>query len=302
MNAAEEVRHKLAAAPIDLRLAVQFSPREQRDALTALFAVYLEIREIPLECSDAGVARTKLAWWQEEISLLAEHKSRHPLTQYLAQCIGARPLPTEPCMEIIAGAHTDVSTFAFPHFEDVERYCYRCGGALMELAALLAGAQQPATLDAARRLGIAWQLANIVVTTPTHAQHGRVYFATDDLHKHGVDRHIVGEAHTGTGLEALLADYAQRARAFADAAASAPLPEPQAMVAARVLNSLAQARLKKFEWLDYKLSGPPVKLRPFAALFTAWRSARYAVLLSGAKSSIHPSPTGRGQPPHSGGG
>ncbi|MGH8282765.1 MAG: squalene/phytoene synthase family protein [Gammaproteobacteria bacterium] len=274
MMTSDSARRKLAAAPADFRFAVLFAPREQRKALTVLFAVYLEIREILHECSDPGVAGIKLAWWQEEINLLLEHKPRHPLSQHLARFIDKRPLPLRPFLEIIEGARTDINAPAFPHFADVERYCYRRGGALTELAALLTGAKYAVILNAVRSLGIGWQLANIVVQASLHAQHGRVYFAADDLRKHGVDKHIVAGIHTDAGLKALLADYARRARAFRDAALVNPSSKDRTLATGWILNGLAQARLNKFARRDYNADAAPVDLHPLAALFTAWRSAR----------------------------
>lgn len=276
MNLSDPAQQKLTAAPSDLRFAVLFVSREQRDALTALFAVYLEIREILQECNDSNVALAKLGWWQEEIVLFIQNKPRHPLSINLLRFTNTQPLPSQPFLDIIESVHTDIAKPWFPHFEDVERYCQRRGGALLELAALLAGAQQATTLDAARQLGLAWQLAEIALTGMEHAQHGRIYFAADDLHKHGVDRHIVGDAHTDTGIRALLADYAQRARAFRDTAMADLSTERQTLSSSLVLNGLAQARLRKFARLYYNPGVAPLELRPLVALYTAWHSARNA--------------------------
>ncbi len=273
---AEQARRKLAAAPADLRFAVLFTPRGQREALTALFAIYVEIREILRECSDAGVAQAKLAWWREEIGLLGEHKPRHPLSLNLLAASKKRGLPVQPFLGIIESVRADIAAPPFPHFADVEHYCQCRGGTLVELAALLRGAQQQTTLAAARRLGAAWQLADIVTQGAVYAEHGRVYFAADDLRKHGVDRHIVGDAHTDTGLKKLLADYAQRARTLRDTAKADITAECDMLCSGWILNGLAEARLKKITRPDYKPGGAPVELRPLAALITAWRSARAA--------------------------
>ncbi len=274
MTTSDPARRKLATAPVDLRFALLFAPRAQREALAALLAIYLEIREILHKCSDPGVAEVKLAWWQEEIRLLLEHKPRHPLSQNLAGFAEKTHLPLQPFLEIIEAVRMDVGTPSFSHFADVEIYCYRRGGALTELAASLAGTQQAITLDAARALGIGWQLANIVIQTPLHAQQGRVYFATDDLHKHSMEKHIVAGTHTDAGLKALLADYARRAHAFRDAAIINPSSTNQVLSAGWILNGLAQARLNKFAQRNYNTTAAPVELHPLSSLFTAWRSAR----------------------------
>ena len=275
MNAAEEARHKFSSAPTDLRFAVLFSPRAQRAALTALLAMYLEIREILHECSDADVARAKLTWWQEEVGLLSEQQPRHPLAINLVQYLPKPFASKELLLEIIEGFETDISSPAFRCFKEVERYCQQRGGALLQLTAVFAGAQQAATMAAARNLGTAWQLADIVVQTGEHARHGRSYFAAEDLRKHGLDRHIVVKTHTDAGLKALLSDYAQRAQTLEDSALSQPSVEPQRLVAARVLNGLARARLKKFATRGYDTMQPPVELRPLARLLIAWFCARH---------------------------
>ena len=276
MNPAEEVRRKLAAAPADLRFAVLFAPRAQRSVLAALFAVYLEIREILRECSDAEVARAKLEWWREEIARLTAHRARHPLSIRLDRQTRDAPLPTEPLSAIIESVATDINAAPFRDFDAVEQYCRQRGGALTELAAALAGACTPGTLTAARLLGRSWQLADIVVHGLVYAEHGRIYFAADDLRKHGIDQHVSGTAHSVAGVRALLADYAARARALHASALAQTEVNWSNLCVGLVLGGLAQARLKKFARSGYPEAAAPVELQPFAQLWTAWRSARRA--------------------------
>lgn len=276
MNPAEEERRKLACAPADLRFAVLFAPRAQRSVLTALFALYLEIREILRECSDAEVARAKLGWWREEIARLTEHRARHPLTIRLDQQVRDAVLPTEPLYEIIESVATDINATPLHDFDDVEKYCDQRGGALTELAAALAGPRTPATLEAARLLGRSWQLADIVLHGLAYAEHGRIYFASDDLRKHGIDRHVSGASHSLAGVRALLEDYAGRARALHATALAQTGVVWSDLGVGLVLGGLAYARLKKFAQTGYREAAAPVELRPFAQLWTAWRSARRA--------------------------
>ena len=274
MNAAEEARRKLASAPADFHFAVLFSPRAQRAALTALLAVFLEILEVLHECSDVAVAHAKLDWWREEVLLLAERRPRHPLAIYLAQFLPQASACSGAFVDIIESVAADISPPTFQRFQEVEHYCQYRGGALLQLTTLLASAQHAATAAAARNLGTAWQLADSVVRTGQDARRGRVYFAAEDLRRHGLDRHIVAGAHTDAGLKVLLAEYARQAQAHANAASEQVCVESRALIAAQVLNGLAQARLKKFAAGGYDTGQPPVELRPFAQLLTAWHSAR----------------------------
>jgi phytoene synthase len=277
MSTAGQVEARLAAAPLDFRLTLSFSPVPQRAALTALFSVYLEIREVPAECHDPGVADVKLRWWEEEIDALYASKARHPLTQalqpHLAPLAGRQGL----FLDLLTGARTDIAGAGLAGFEDVKRYCYRHSGALTELTALLGGARSKQALLSARLLGNSRRLADIAVRGSAEALQGRVYFAAEDLKSHGVDRHISGATHTDDSVRALVQDYAERARRMhAEALAGVPADERPASTPARILAALALKRLAKFERAGFKPADEPVELHPLPALFTAWRVARRA--------------------------
>jgi phytoene/squalene synthetase len=52
-----------------------FLPPEKRRAITALYAFCREVDDVVDECSDTDLARTKLAWWRNEVSALFSMKS-----------------------------------------------------------------------------------------------------------------------------------------------------------------------------------------------------------------------------------
>ena len=275
MNPANQAEAKLAAAPFDFRLSLIFVPTDARATQTALHAVYLELHEVPREARDPGVADVKLRWWEEEIACLYAGKPRHPLTQaltpYLAALAGRQAL----FLDLIAGTRMDIAGAGFPTFEDVKRYCFRQSGALAELSAVLAGALSEQTLLAARLLGNATCLAEIANGGIAAALQGRLYFAQEDLKRHGVDKHINGETHAQAPVLALVRDYGDRARAMADGAIeTAPQAERHALRVWAVRHGLALKRLARQQSLGTLQIAEPVELHPLSALFTAWRSAR----------------------------
>jgi phytoene synthase len=275
MNPAAEAQEKIAAAPLDLRLALTFSPPAGRAALTALFAAYLEIREIPVECRDPGVAGAKLGWWEDEVEALYRGRPRHPLTQSLAPSLDALKGNRQAFLDLIAGTRMDMTGSQFQSFEDLKRYLYRHSGALAELTAALGGARSKEALFAARLLGNSCRLAEIVNDGIAAALKGRLYFAAEDLKRHGVDRHISEGQHSGKPVRALLRDYAERSRNMgAEALAASPASERNPLTAWRILQALAQKRVAKLEARDFRAAAKPVELHPLPALFTAWRAAR----------------------------
>ena len=271
MNPDPQVQAKLANAPLDFRLALTFSDPSHRQAIAALMAVYLEIREIPAECRDPGVAEVKLRWWEEEIGALYAGKPRHPLTVALYPHLAPLAGKQSVFLDLVSGTRMDVVMPGFASFEDLKRYCYRHSGALAELSVLLGGARSREALLSARLLGNSTRLADIAVRGTAEALHGRVYFAAEDLKKHGVDRHITGATHHDAPVRALVQDYRERTRAMhREAVVGVPTTEARAFVAWRVLSALAVKRVMKSPGPDAE----PVELHPLSALFTAWRAAR----------------------------
>ena len=275
MNSSAQAEQKLAAAPLDFRLALVFSPLADRAAQTALFALYLEIREVPVECRDPGVAEVKLAWWQQEIEALYAGKPRHPLARALMPHLGPLAGHKSLFLDLIAGTRMDITGSGLASYEDVKRYCYRHSGALAELGALVCGARSQETLLAARLFGNSHRLAYITTAGTAQALHGRVYFAAEDLQAHGVDRHVHGETGSDAAIAALLRDYAGRVRGMhRDALAGAPAAERGALAAWRAMSALGLKRVAKLEARGFGGAAEPVELHPLNALFTAWRGAR----------------------------
>ncbi|MGH8399657.1 MAG: squalene/phytoene synthase family protein [Gammaproteobacteria bacterium] len=262
-------------AAADLRYAIQFSPRNHRARLVALCELYTEIREIPRECRDPGVAETKLRWWEEEIELMLDGRARHPRSQAFWAQHGKLNLTNKLFLDIIDNARQDIQPPSFPVFDDVKRYCKQRGGSFTALAVGLCGADSLITLGAAHNLGYAWQLADIVTHSAVDARRGRVYFAVEDLRHHRVDQHVVEGTHSDAGLKTLLSDYSLRAQQLIEEAhAATPEMERDTLVTASILAALARGRLRKLARRHFVTGAGTVELSPLSALLTAWSTAR----------------------------
>jgi phytoene synthase len=221
------------------------------------------------------VAAVKLAWWEDEIEALYRAKARHPLTQALAPAMESLASHKHAFLDLVAGTRMDVTGSQFASFEDLKRYCYRRSGTLAELSAALCGAQTQDAFLAARLLGNSYRLAEIVSDGIAAALKGRLYFASEDLEKHGLERHISEGYHSDAPVRALLKDYAARSKSMAEEAhAMLPSPERASLAPWQILQALAQKRVRKLEARGFKAGSEPVELHPLPALFTAWRAAR----------------------------
>lgn len=71
----------------NLYYATLFETQKNKILIITLHAFLYELSEIIQECSDPGVARIKLKWWQEEIERLFNQQARHPVTRQMQECI-----------------------------------------------------------------------------------------------------------------------------------------------------------------------------------------------------------------------
>jgi len=75
----------------NLYYATVFDKTKIKTTIITLHAFLYELSNIIYECSDPGVARIKLKWWQEEIERLFNKQARHPVTKQMQECIRFNP-------------------------------------------------------------------------------------------------------------------------------------------------------------------------------------------------------------------
>lgn len=79
--------NKAATEGSNLYYATLFENSVSKTQIITLQALLIELSDIIYECSDPGVARIKLKWWQEEIERLFQNQARHPVTQQMQTCL-----------------------------------------------------------------------------------------------------------------------------------------------------------------------------------------------------------------------
>lgn len=152
-------RERLADPADDLYYAVLFSPRRQRDEVRAVAALYVELEATVTRFRDMHVARTKLAWWRDELERMAAGNAAHPVARVLA---GTTPAVAETVlgdlitgMELILmeGPVTDLATARM----QAERGGARLAGVLDALFSPGQPPQEP-RLELGVAIGLARQL------------------------------------------------------------------------------------------------------------------------------------------------
>ncbi len=249
----------------------------RRRAITALYAFCREVDDVVDEVADPDVARTKLAWWRNEISAAFAGTPQHPVALALQPVIAAFALPQAHFQTVIDGMAMDLEHSRYLDFASLEVYCHRVAGVVGLMSAEIFGASEPATRSYARDLGVAFQLTNIIRDVGEDARRGRIYLPQDELARFGVPVSALLRRERGAGFEALMAYQVARAREWyrraldALPAADRPAQRPGLIMAAIYRTLLQEIESSGFDVLDQRIG-----LTPLRKFWIAWKTARAA--------------------------
>jgi phytoene synthase len=261
----EYCQQKAAGSGSSFYYSFMFLPPERRRAITAVYAYCREVDDIVDECTDTGIARTKLAWWRDELARLYAGAPQHPVARALQPCLDTFDLKQELMLEIIDGMEMDLTQNRYLDFKALDTYCYRVAGAVGLLAARIFGYTDPRTLDYARDLGTAFQLTNIVRDVGEDARKNRIYLPLDELSRFGVGVPQILDAKYDDNFVRLMTFQGARAESYYDRA-FAQLPSvdraaqrPGLIMAAIYRTLLAEIRSDNYRVLDRRTALTPIR-------------------------------------------
>lgn len=228
MTPQQYCQQKAAASGSSFYYSFMFLPKARRQAITALYAFCREVDDIADECSDIGIARTKLAWWRREIHDLFQGNPQHPVSKALAEPIKTYALSEEHFQEIIDGMEMDCDQNRYADFKSLQLYCYRVASVVGILAASIFGYRNRNTLKYAHDLGMAFQLTNIIRDVGEDARRGRLYLPMDEITKAGLTAQDILQGHESPKVRELMEFQIERAESYYDKALRNLPPEDKA--------------------------------------------------------------------------
>lgn len=275
MTPEQYCEQKTADAGSSFSYSFLFLEPDARRAMTILYAFCREVDDVVDECSDAGIARTKLAWWRDEVARSYGGEAQHPVGRALQWAITQYRLPQQHFTDIIAGMEMDLDVNAYRSFDELSLYCYRVASAVGLLAAEIFGYEDRRTLKYAQDLGMAFQLTNIVRDVAEDSRRGRVYLPEEDMARFGVTREDILEQRDGEAVRALVRHQAERAREFyRQAFAQLPDVDRYRQRSGIIMAAVYQALLGAVEDSGYRVFGPRISLSPTRKVWIAWQTAR----------------------------
>ena len=250
-----------------------FLPPERRRAITALYAYCREVDDVVDECSDAGVARTKLLWWREEVGKLYAGTPQHPVTQALAPAIAAYGIQQQHMLELIDGMAMDLDYNRYPDFDTLKLYCHRVAGVVGLMSASIFGYSDKQTLEYAPELGLAFQLTNIIRDVGEDARRNRIYLPLDELEKFGVVEGDIQAARASENFQKLMAFQIERALAHYDSAfAKLPATDRKPQIPGIIMSGIYRTLLEEIRDDGCHVLKQRTSLTPVRKLWIAFKT------------------------------
>ncbi|WP_459614685.1 presqualene diphosphate synthase HpnD [Bordetella sp. 2513F-2] len=273
MTPDEYCQDKAARSGSSFYYAFLFLPPDRRRAITALYAFCREVDDVVDEARDESVARIKLAWWRTQIDQMLEGTPEHPVTRALAPHLQACGITRERLLAVIDGMQMDLDQSRYLDWPGLRKYCWHVAGVVGELSAGVFGYTDPRTLEYAGKLGLAFQLTNIIRDVGDDARRGRIYLPVDELQRFDVKAAEILGGQYSERFSALMRFQADRARQlYREAMAALPEADRRAQRPGLMMAAIYHALLDEIERDDWQVLHQRISLTPVRKLWLAWKT------------------------------
>ncbi len=168
-------------------LAMRLMPREERDAMFAIYAFCRKVDNI----ADNGIGtrperHDRLEKWRADLAGLYAG-ANPPQVRFLATAVAQYGLRLDDFLAVLDGMDMDVAEdIVAPDLAALDLYCDRVASAVGRLSIKVFGMEEGPGFDLAHHLGRALQLTNILRDIDEDAAIGRLYLPREYLQQAGI--------------------------------------------------------------------------------------------------------------------
>jgi squalene synthase HpnC len=263
--------HRIArASHSNFYYAFFLLPKKRRDGLAALYAFMRLVDDVADEGHDLAAKQRGLAKWRAALDEAVNSNNAISISALpgaaavlpaLVDTMRRYNMPARYLHDLISGAEMDLTVNSYATFDRLREYCYRVAGTVGLTCTHAFGFRDSRALDLAEKLGLAFQLTNIIRDVHDDYAMGRVYLPEEDLAQYNVSPGDFARAEATLGVQELLRFEADRAwQCYEEGAALLNLIEPESRPALWLLVHTYSALLARIEDLDYAVFGERVRL------------------------------------------
>jgi len=254
-------------------------PKQKRDGIVALYAFMRLIDDVSDEDGDVAAKQRGLARWRAAFDEAVTGQSQifdgnaarqlpandlegaHEILPALVDTMRRYKMPARYLHDLISGAEMDLTIQTYPTFDRLREYCYRVAGTVGLTCTHIFGFKDPRALDLAEKLGLAFQLTNIIRDVHEDYTLGRVYIPDEDLARYNVSPDDFAHNEATLGVRELLRFEAERAwQNYEEGAELLDLIDADSRGTLWLLVHTYSALLARIESLDFAVFGERVRL------------------------------------------
>ena len=253
-------------------------PKTKRDGIAALYAFMRLVDNVADDGDDLAAKQRGLAKWRaaldeaiggygafvdgsSALELESAPSRASDVLPALADTMRRFNMPARYLHDQISGAEMDLTVHSYPTFDRLREYCYRVAGTVGLTCTHIFGFKDPRALDLAEKLGLAFQLTNIIRDVNEDAERGRVYLPDEDLARFNVSPQDFSKTEGTLGIRELLRFEADRAfQLYEEGSELLDLIDADSRGTLWLLIHTYNALLARIESLDFAVFGERIRL------------------------------------------
>ena len=234
--------------------AFLFLPKPKREAIYAIYAFCRLSDDLVDEAKAGGDPTTALNRWRKELDVYFQDSVGHPVIVAAGQAARRFNIPRTYFEELLNGMEMDLTRTRYATFDELYSYCYRVASVVGLICIEIFGYTNPRTKEYAERLGIAFQLTNILRDLAVDALRGRIYLPLDELKRFGYPEEALLAGVYNEAFVELMQFQCKRAKDFYVAASAAmPREDRRSLLAAEIMRAIYCRLLLKIEQQRYNV-------------------------------------------------
>lgn len=269
MNTGEDSRYAretVARLDRDRALVLKLAPEAAQDDLAILFAFNLEVARVREAVSEAGLGEIRLQWWRDALEEIAAGKPRrHPIVQGMDRVLKQHGLPRPLLDALIDARARDLDRRPFVTEAERDAYLDASNGGLLVLAGHILGAQDSASEQALRGIGLAHGLTGMMRAMPALLQMRRAVLTREAMDAAALTEEEVLSLRGNPGMQRAVRASVERAETALRAArknARAAHPHAKPLFALAAVARHAANRLRRVAYDPFNPAMAPQEHLP----------------------------------------